>query len=107
MSYELSLDMEREAELRARMVDLSMSFIMQDVYEVGVPALVYFSGILSYRKNTGLWREPANFTNILAGILWYMRVLVLEFTLPREQRNEFAKDKELRPMHQVKQVRDR
>lgn len=82
--YEFSKRTTMAVEQRGRrLIETSMLFIQQHVYDVGVPVLVYFSGVMGYRKETGLWREPANFTNILAGILWCMCMLVLEFTLPQ------------------------
>lgn len=88
------------------LITLCMSFIRQEVYEVGVLALVYFMGILGYRKNTGQWREPEYYTNMLAGTLWCMRVLVLEFSLPLDRRDEFGMDKMLSPINRVKEVQD-
>jgi hypothetical protein len=45
-------------------------------------------------------------TNMLAGTLWCMRVLILEFTLPLNQQDKLGKDKPLNPMDRVKKVRD-
>jgi hypothetical protein len=90
---------------RRMLVKLCMSFIWQEVYEVGVPALVYFMGILGYRKNTGQWREPEYYTNRLAGTLVHAGV-VLEFSLPLDRRDEFRTDKILTPINRVKEVRD-
>ena len=84
----------------------SIRFIRQTVWDVGTPALVGFSGVLGYKKDTGRWREPEHYTNILAGILWCMRVLVLEYTLPMSNRNTIAQDEERTPLERVKQVRD-
>jgi hypothetical protein len=57
---------EGEDKVRIRwLIEMSMLFIREDIYEVGVPASVYFMGILGYRKHTGQWREPVNYTNIL------------------------------------------
>ena len=84
----------------------SIRFIRQTVWDVGTPALVGFSGVLGYKKDTGRWREPEHYTNILAGILLCMRVLVLEYTLPMSNRNTIAQDEERTPLERVKQVRD-
>jgi hypothetical protein len=97
---------EKGGMKRRMLVKLCMEFIRQDVYEVGVPVLVYFMGILGYRKNTGQWRHPEHYTNMLAGTLWCMRVLVLEFSLPFDRRDEFGLDKDLTPINRVKEVRD-
>jgi hypothetical protein len=99
-------DEDADGMRRRMLVKLCMSFIRQEVYEVGVPALVYFMGILGHRKNTGQWREPEYYTNMLAGTLWCMRALVLEFSLPLDRRDEFGMDKIRNPINRVKEVRD-
>lgn len=93
------------AEKKKRILLCSIRFIKQTVYEVGLPALVYFAGILGYEKETGTWRKPERYTNILAGILWCMRVLVLEYTLPNRNRDRLAEE-ELTPLERFKLVRD-
>jgi len=85
----------------------SIRFIRQTVWEVGAPALVCFSGILGYKKDTGRWRDPEDYTNIVAGILWCMRVLVLEYTLPMSSRDGLGEDEERSPLERVKSVRDK
>ena len=96
-----------DAELkRKQLLRTSIRFIRQTVWDVGTPALVVFSGILGYKKDTGRWREPEHYTNILAGILWCMRVLVLEYTLPTSSRDRVAEDAERTPLERVKLVRD-
>jgi len=103
----LDADEQYDGGLRKRMlVKLCIAFIRQDVYEVGVPALVYFMGILGYCKKTGQWRDPQYYTNKLAGMMWCMRVLVLEFSLPLDRRDELGMDKILNPLNRVMEVRD-
>ena len=107
MYYEFDHGTPEEESIRRKMLlATSILFIQQDVHMVGCPILVYFSGILGYNKITGLWKEPVNYTNILAGILWCMRVLVLEHTLPTDQRDQLGRDREIRPRERVKKVRD-
>ena len=83
----------------------SIRFIKQTVFEVGLPVLVYYSGILGFNKEGGTWRQPEHYTNILAGILWCMRVLVLEYALPTGSRDRLAQD-EITPLQRFKLVRD-
>ena len=80
-------------------------FIKQTVFEVGLPILVYYSGILGFNKEGGTWRQPEYYTNILAGILWCMRVLVLEYALPTGSRDRLAQD-EITPLQRFKLVRN-
>jgi len=83
----------------------SIRFIKQTVFEVGLPMLVYYSGILGFNKEGGTWRQPEHYTNILAGILWCMRVLVLEYALPTGSRDRLAQE-EITPLQRFKLVRD-
>ena len=84
----------------------SVSFIRQEVWEVGRGALVQFSGILGFRKETGTWRQPEHYTNILAGIIWCMKVLVLEYALPIPKRERLAQSTERTPLERFKIIRD-
>jgi hypothetical protein len=107
MRYEFDHGTPEETVVRRRMLlTISILFVQQDVHMVGVPVLIYFSGILGYNKGTGLWREPVNYTHMLAGILWCMRVLVLEYTLPMNERDKLGEDSMMRPIQRVKKVRD-
>src|SRR2546423_14436825 len=90
MMYEFSLHSDGEDETgvhRSMLMKLCMLLIQQDVNEAGIPTLTFFSRILGYNKKSELWQEPQNYMNILAGILWCMRVLTLEFALPQKGRN--------------------
>ena len=105
--YVLGHQDEELALKRKQLLRTSLRFIRQTVWDVGTPALVFFSGILGYKKDTGRWREPKDYTNILAGILWCMRVLVLEYTLPMSSRDRLGQDKEVSPLERVKEVWDK
>lgn len=73
--YEFSSHPDGEDETgihRSMLMKLCMLLIQQEVHEGGVPTLTFFSRILRYNKKLGLWREPQNYMNILAGILWCM-----------------------------------
>ena len=89
-----------------RLLLCSIRFIKQSVYEVGTPALIFYSGILGYRKDIGGWRQPEKYTNILAGILWCIRVLGLEYCLPTSSRDRLAEGAEMTPLERFKIFRD-
>jgi hypothetical protein len=91
---------------RSILLELSMSFIRQEVHVVGVPALVYFAGILGYDKPTGQWKQPIYYTNILSGFIWCIRVLALEYALPTSRRDMFKGDASISPVEQFKHLRD-
>ena len=104
--YVLDGDDDNTGLKRKYLLMASIRFIRQTVWEVGTPALVFFSGLLGYRKDTGRWREPEHYTNILAGILWCMRVLVVEYILPMGRRDRLAENKQRTRLEHVKLVRD-
>jgi len=83
----------------------SIRFIQQTVYEMGLPVLIYYSGILGYDSENKVWKQPEHYTNILAGLIWCIRVLVLEYTLPTSRRDELGRN-ELSPLERFKLVRD-
>jgi hypothetical protein len=108
MSYEFD-DGNPQSMLtrRGMLLELSLSFIQQEVHIVGVPVLVYFAGILGYHRASGQWKQPVNYTNILAGLIWCIRVLVLEYALPKRKRKDFAGNTMIRPIDRFKRVRDK
>jgi hypothetical protein len=107
MFYEFDRGTPEERLLRRNLlVKISLEFIRQDVYAVGTPALVYFAGVLGYDKGLGMWKEPVNYTNKLAGILWCIRALVVEHCLPLNHRDDLGSNPMVRPMQQFKEVRD-
>jgi hypothetical protein len=107
MFYEFDGGTLEEALVRRNLLlGMSLEFIRQDVYEVGTPALVYFAGVLGYDKVSGMWKEPINYTNKVAGILWCMHALVLEYSLPLDRREELGYNPTIQPIQRFKEVRD-
>jgi hypothetical protein len=92
---------------RSKLLEWSMSCIRQEVHIVGVPVLVYFAGILGYEAGSGQWKQPVHYTNILSGLIWCMRVLVLQYALPMSQRKDFRGGPSLSPIEKFKGVRDK
>jgi hypothetical protein len=91
---------------RSKLLEWSMLCIRQDVHVVGVPVLVYFAGILGYDERSGQWKQPVNYTNILSGLMWCMRVLVLQYALPKSRRKDFRGNAAVSPIETFKAVRD-
>jgi hypothetical protein len=68
---------------------------------------VHFFGVLGYNARTKRWREPNTYTPILAGVQFCMRVLMLEYALPSEDRNELICMEGDDPLEIFRGVRDK
>jgi hypothetical protein len=105
MFYRFDCGTPEERLLRCNLsVKTSLEFIKQDEYTVGTPALLYFARVLGYDKGLRMWKEPVNYMNKLAGILWCMHALVVEHSLPLNGRNDLGSNLMVWPMHQFKKV---
>jgi len=92
-----------------KVMELSAQFMMHLDYSVQKSALVHFLGVLGYDSRTRRWREANTYTPILAGIQFCMRILMLEYGLPSEERdgffNIYGEDGD--PLAVFRQVRDK
>ena len=66
-----------------------MNFLKHSDFALQKSSLIYFSGILGFDINLHQWLEPASYTQVLAGLQFCTRVLLLEHSLPLAQRNDF------------------
>jgi hypothetical protein len=101
---ETSSDMD---EIDDWILTVSIHFIRHSAYEKSRSALIYFTGVLGYHLNWKRWRSPGDFTNILAGFQWVMRVLVLEKALPRVLRDTWFDVNEKDPLETFKEWHDK
>jgi hypothetical protein len=53
------------------------------------------------------WRQPQDYTTILAGIQWCVRLIMLETSLPSGRRDEYTEESVLNPMEVFRTVRDK
>jgi hypothetical protein len=86
---ELDQEEPDEEKLETLILKLSLLFIQHDNFEKERSALLYYLGIMGYHIELKRWRRPEEYTNILAALQWVIRVLVLEFTLPTEERDDW------------------
>lgn len=86
-------------------VDLSAELVKHDRWQGGSSAIQYFCGISGYNIGTGAWRAPNDYTNKLSALIWCMRVIILEDTLPTCDRRIFRGGGDS-PLHMFKLVHD-
>lgn len=85
-------DVAPSDQLREKIFQLSILFITQRYRGVSVAAengmhLVHFCGVLGFNRKAGAWRRAGDVTPMLACLLWICRVLLLEYTIPKNVRN--------------------
>ncbi|TMC15888.1 MAG: hypothetical protein E6J34_20790 [Chloroflexi bacterium] len=73
-------------------IEVSAKLIMHSDYEQRRSGLIHFCGVLGYNATTETWREPSDYTPMLAGMQFCMRLIMLEYTLSQGERNEFAQN---------------
>jgi len=98
---------EDEETMDAKVLKVSALLIMHSDYAPRKSALVHFFGVLGYDARTKRWREPNTYTPILAGVQFCMRVLMLEYALPSEERNELICMEGDDPLEVFRGVRDK
>jgi hypothetical protein len=85
-------------QLHLALLELSVSLICHSDYSHVKSSLVYFTGVCGYNVDWKQWRPPQDYTPILAGLQFCIRIIMLEAALPREERNEFNENSEMTPI---------
>lgn len=93
-------------DLLKKIWELSVLLIEQIDYEAERSSLIYFSGVCGYNVPNCQWRQPENYTPILAGLQWCIRVLMLEKALPIDMRNDRAWIVQKDPLERFKETRN-
>src|SRR5216117_1511276 len=78
-----------ELEIQAKILDLSILLIQHSDYTKKRSSLIYFTGVLGYNLQWKQWRQPLEYTTILAGLQFCLRVIMVEAALPTNLRNGF------------------
>jgi hypothetical protein len=91
----------------AKVMELSTLLVQHSDYAAQRSSLIYFCGILGFNVEYKQWRQPQDYTTILAGIQWCVRVIMLETSLPSRRRDEFTEESELNPVEVFRTVRDK
>ena len=85
-------------ELEQALFNLSVSLICHSDYAKAPSSLIYYTGVRGYNVDYKQWRKPQDYTTILAGIQFCMRIIMLEHSLPTESRNEFTEHSAVTPV---------
>ena len=82
-----------------------MSFLKHSDFDLCKSGLIYFSGILGFNIHLHQWMEPSSYTQILAGLQFCIRVILLEYSIPVDQRDNYRNMKPT-PLERFRQVHD-
>jgi hypothetical protein len=85
-------------ELDQKVSTASLLFIKHCNFVKQRSALLYFTGVIGYHLGWKRWRGPDDYTPILAGLQWVMRVLVLESAIPKDERDDWFEHHEEDPL---------
>ena len=96
---------ERVMELEQALFKLFVSLICHSDYAKEPSSLIYYTGIRGYNVDYKQWRKPQDYTTILAGLQFCIRIIMLEHALPTDSRNEFTEHSTLTPVMKFRQVR--
>jgi hypothetical protein len=93
-------------DLVKKVSQLSILLIEHIDYEAKRSSLIYFSGVCGYNVPNCQWHRPENYTPILAGLQWCIRVLMLEKALPVDMRDDRAWIMQKDPLERFKETRN-
>ena len=96
---------DQAEELENALFNLSVSLICHSDYAKEPSSLIYYTGIRGYNVEYKQWRKPQDYTTILAGIQFCMRIIMLEHALPMASRDEFTEYSSLTPVMKFRKVR--
>jgi hypothetical protein len=110
--YELlsMIDLENvtdEEAIDGKVRELSILLIQHSDYTAERSSLIYYCGALGFNVEFRQWRQPQDYTTILAGIQWCIRVIMLEHSLPCAQRDALTEKPEANPVEVFRTVRDK
>ena len=80
------------------LLKLSVSLIMHSDYCREQSSLIRFTGVLGYSVEYQQWRKPNDYTTILAGLQFCIRIIMLHSTLPPSQRDAFDENSVATPL---------
>src|SRR2546423_5379554 len=84
----------------------SVSLICHSDYAKETSSLIYYVGVRGYNVDYKQWRQPQDYTTILAGIQFCMRIIMLEHALPITSRDGFTEDSIETPVDKFCKVRE-
>jgi len=86
---------------------LSVSLIKHSDFERQKSVVKYFAGILGYNVREGRWKRPNHYTRILAGLQFCMRVILLEDSVPMEERDYYQHGTGKTPLEAFRTVHEK
>jgi len=89
---------DKEMELRSQLLTLSVALICHSDYARQRSSLIVYTGIRGYNVEFNQWRQPQDYTSILAGLQFCIRMLILECALPTGERDEFTEESIMDPV---------
>ena len=95
-----------EHDLDTKVKAASLLFIKHSNFEKQRSALLYFTGVVGFHVGWKRWKGPADYTTILAGLQWTLRVLLLESAIPKDDRNEWGELHNENPLAQFRKTHD-
>jgi hypothetical protein len=92
-------------ELERALFKLSVSLICHSDYAKAPSSLIYYTGVRGYNVDYKQWRKPQDYTTILARIQFCIQIIMLEYSLPTQTRNEYTEDSAITPVMKFRQIR--
>lgn len=92
-----------ENDLDDAILAFSAQLIMHEEWK-GITAVEYYCGLMGYRQKTRTLATPDIYTPKLAAMQWCMRVILLEWTLPVGERNDFPHDNGETPLDKFRKI---
>src|SRR6202022_484523 len=81
-----------------KVLELSVLLVQHSDYATQRSSLIYFCGVLGFNTEWKQWRQPQDYTTILAGIQWCIRIVMLEASLPADGRDVYNEDSAFNPV---------
>ena len=96
----VELDGEDEEAIDARVLDLSASFIKHSDYDGKRSILLHFAAVMGVDATKNTYKLPNQYGSIVAGLIYCVRLLLFEHTLPAASRKELTD-----PLWELQRVR--
>jgi hypothetical protein len=107
INEELQKDDIIEDDLDKKVKAASLLFIRHSNFVKKRSALLYFTGVVGFHIGWKRWKGPGDYTTILAGLQWILRVLVLESAIPKDDRDEWDEVHVNNPLEEFRITHDK
>ena len=77
-------------QLEQALFNLSVSLICHSDYAKEPSSLIYYTGIRGYNVDYKQWRKPQDYTTILAGVQFCIRIIMLKYALLTGSQDKFT-----------------